>query len=98
MTLAEFRASLADTDPPPACRRRSPRCGATPRAIGTARTISRRPTKAATAIGCTPISTARRATTATPPIGIAAPASPFARASLDEEWAQIAEALLAGRP
>src|ERR1700722_11079970 len=47
-------------------------------AISTAPMILPRATKAAPAIGCTPISTARRAMPATPPIGIAARESPSA--------------------
>ncbi len=75
MDLAAFRASLRAVAPPaelaPAV---AALCG-TPRATGTARTRWRRPTRAALATGSTPISTARKATPATPATGTAAPAN-----------------------
>src|SRR6202521_1927816 len=52
--------------------------GSTPRATGMARTMPRKPTKAARAAGSPPICIERKATPGTPPTGTAAPKSPSA--------------------
>ena len=75
MDIEAFRASLAAAGPSPTpCAR----FGSTRAAIGTVRMTRRRATRAERETGCTPICIARRATPATPLIGIAARASRFA--------------------
>jgi len=94
MDLAAFRASLDNPTPPPGLGLALQPFGAPARETGTVRTTSPNATNAARAIGCTPISTARRANLANAGYWYRRAGKPVARGSLDEEWRQIVAALL----
>ena len=94
MELTAFRQSLSAAMPPEGLDSACVRSGTKARVIGSARTKSRRTRRAHRLRGSTPTCIARKAICPTPGTECRRAGKPPAKNSLEEEWAEIAAALL----